>query len=219
MNKKIINNLDEILSKIDDIIENAPVVSFIAVQSNNPFKVLISTILSSRTKDATTLSAVEKLFSEIKTPSDLMKLDRKKIQDLIYPVGFYKNKSKFLKETSEILVKNYDSKVPETMDQLLELPGVGRKTANLVLTEAFNKEGMCVDTHVHRISNRFGLINTDSPKESEFKLREILPKKYWGIYNYHLVGLGQTICRPISPKCDECPIYEYCDRINVDDSN
>ncbi len=216
MNKKILNNVDEILNQISTIIEKAPVVSFIAFQSNNPFKVLISTILSSRTKDETTLKAVEKLFSEISTPKELSNLSEDKIQELIYPVGFYKSKSSYLKETSKILVEKYNSKVPNSMKELLKLKGVGRKTANLVLTEAFDKDGMCVDTHVHRISNRFGLIDTDNPEESEFKLREVLPKKYWGDFNYHLVALGQTICRPISPKCDKCPIYEYCDRIGVD---
>jgi endonuclease III len=193
-----------------------PIVTLIAQNEGNPFQVLISTILSLRTKDKTTAEAAKRIFKLSKDPLTMSKLTTKQIEKTIYPVGFYITKAKRIKEICKILLNKYNGKVPNNMEKLLELPGVGRKTANLVLTEGFNAEGLCVDTHVHRISNRFGLIKTKNPEETEFALRKILPKKYWIEYNMLLVTYGQNICRPISPWCSKCPISKYCKRINVD---
>ncbi len=193
-----------------------PIVTLVAQNQGNPFQVLISTLLSLRTKDKTTAEASSRLFKLSKDPLTMSKLSLKQIEKAIYPVGFYITKTKRIKEICKILLDKYNGKVPNNMDKLLELPGVGRKTANLVLTEGFNAEGLCVDTHVHRISNRFGLVKTKTPEETEFALRKILPKKYWIEYNMLLVTYGQNICRPISPFCSKCSIKEYCKRINVD---
>ncbi|GAH48776.1 unnamed protein product, partial [marine sediment metagenome] len=146
------------------------------------------------------------------TPEDMAKLTGKEIEKLIYPVGFYKTKAKRLPELAMILIKNYDGKVPDALDELLKLPGVGRKTANLVITLGFGKPGICVDTHVHRISNRFGYVNTKTPEETEFALREKLPRKWWIIYNDILVTLGQNICLPRIPKCEECAVKNLCEK-------
>ena len=195
--------------------KQAPVVDLVKAQTNDPFKILTATILSARTKDDTTSAACKKLFAVVSTPDDLKKLSVKEIEKLIFPVGFYHNKAKYLSELPDALDRLYDGKIPDTIDELCKLPGVGRKTANLVLTMAFNKPAMCVDIHVHRISNRFGLLSTKTPLETEMKLREILPKKYWMTWNSYLVSYGQTICSPINPKCDKCKIKKYCSRKNV----
>ena len=192
-----------------------PVVDLIQVQTRDPFKVLISTILSSRTKDATTTAASGRLFAVVKSVNDLAKTSQKKIEKLIYPVGFYNNKAKQLKEIPGVLNKLYNGKIPQTVDELVKLPGVGRKTANLVVSVGFNKPAICVDTHVHRIANRLGYIKTKTPFETEMRLREILPKKYWITFNSFLVSFGQNLCFPINPKCNQCPIFNLCNRVNV----
>ena len=189
---------------------NAPIIELIQAQTRSPFKVLVGTILSARTKDETTAAAVRKLFAKVSTPADLQKLTVKQIEKLIFPVGFYRVKAKHLKKLPEVLEREFDGKIPDTIDELCRLPGVGRKTANLVVTVAFDKYGICVDIHVHRISNRLGLINTNTPLESEMKLREILPKRYWKNWNSYLVSFGQTLCKPVSPHCHRCPITKYC---------
>ncbi len=185
---------------------HAPIVTLIASHKGTPLDILLSTILSLRTKDETTANACKKLCKKVKTPEDILKLSTKEIEKLIYPVGFYKTKAKNVKQIAQILIEKYNGKVPDTIDELLKLPGVGRKTANLVVVKAYNKEGLCVDTHVHRISNRWGYVNTKTPEETEMALRKKLPKKYWEEYNDLLVAFGQTICRPIGPKCDICPL-------------
>ncbi len=190
--------------------KQAPVVDLVKAQTNDPFKILTATILSARTKDDTTSAACKKLFAVISTPDDLKKLSVKEIEKLIFPVGFYHNKAKYLSELPHALDRLYNGKIPDTIDELCKLPGVGRKTANLVLTMAFNKPAMCVDIHVHRISNRFGLLSTKTPLETEMELRKILPKKYWMTWNSYLVSYGQTICSPVNPKCDKCKIKKYC---------
>jgi endonuclease-3 len=177
----------------------------------DPFKILISTILSLRTKDQTTAQASDRLFKVADTSEKILKLSEEEIEKLIYPVGFYRNKAKIIKEISKILVEKFNSKVPDDLETLLSFKGVGRKTANLVLSEGFGKPAICVDVHVHRISNRIGLVKTKSPEETEFKLMEILPKKYWKDINFVLVAFGQTICIPVKPKCKECPIIKYCE--------
>lgn len=209
---------------IDDIIKileksilkyQLPIVTQIRIDTNKPFIVLISTMLSLRTKDKVTKEATMRLLKLGDTPEKLLKFSQEEIEKAIYPVGFYKTKAKNILKTSQILKEKYNGEVPKDMNELLELPGVGRKTANLVLGEAFNIPSICVDTHVHRISNRLGYVSTSNPKETEFALREKLPKKYWIRYNTLLVTLGQNICLPISPLCSKCPIKDYCPRIGV----
>ena len=194
---------------------DVPIVSLVAETTRDPFRVLISTVLSLRTKDETTAAASRKLFKLADNPSDMLKLSEKQIIDAIYPVGFYKTKAKNIREICETLIGEHDGRVPDDIDELLKFKGVGRKTANLVVTLGYNKPGICVDTHVHRISNRFGYIKTKTPDETEMVLRKRLPIGYWIDYNSLLVAFGQHICRPISPKCSECPVEEYCDRVGV----
>jgi len=192
-----------------------PAVSVVSQTEKDPFKVLVSTILSLRTKDEVTARASEKLFRVVKSPRDLLELSEEEIEKLIYPVGFYRRKARNLKEIAKILIEKYNGKVPDTIDELLKLPGVGRKTANLVVTLGFGKPGICVDTHVHRIMNRIGYVKTKTPKETEFALREKLPKEFWIEINDLLVSLGQNVCHPTSPKCSQCPISKLCKRIGV----
>ena len=180
--------------------------------SRDKFKVLISAILSARTRDEITLEVSERLFSKVKSFEDLSKLSILKIEKLIFPVNFYQNKSKNLKKLS-LRLKGLD--VPSNMEELLELPGVGRKTANLVLEVGFGKDSITVDTHVHRIFNRLGIVRTTNPTDTEMELRKKLPKKYWKDINKYFVTYGQNICRPISPFCSKCFIKKYCKRVNV----
>lgn len=197
---------------------NVPIVTLTAQSSNDPFKVLISTILSLRTQDSTTAKASNRLFRLADKPEDMLKLSAKEIEQAIYPVGFHKTKAKTILLISRELIEKYDSKVPDDIDKLLELKGVGRKTANLVVTMGYGKPGICVDTHVHRISNRWGYIRTKNPFETEMALREKLPKRYWVEYNSLLVAFGQHLCRPVSPKCSECVVEKYCAKIGVEKS-
>jgi len=176
----------------------------------NPFHVLVSTILSTRTKDDVTEKASRKLFSKIKSPNDLMNMNIKSIEKIIYPVGFYKTKSRHLKKLGKILCEEFDCKVPNNRKDLMKLPGVGRKVANLVLSLSFKKDTICVDTHVHRISNRLGWVETKSPLKTEEELMKVLPKKYWRDINHILVSFGQNICKPINPRCEKCPVKKYC---------
>lgn len=181
----------------------------------DPYQVLISTLLSLRTKDEVTLESSKRLFVLAKSPQAMLRLNKRRIARTIYPVGFYKTKAKRILEISRALIKTYAGKVPNRLEELLRLKGVGRKTANLVLTLGFGKLGICVDTHVHRISNRLGLVKTKTPEKTEFALRQTLPKKHWILYNDLLVTFGQTLCRPISPWCSRCPIDRYCDKVGV----
>jgi len=184
-------------------------------KEGDPFLVLISCLLSLRTKDEVTREASKRLFYLAKTPKTMSKLSIDQIQEAIYPVGFYKTKSERIKQICVDLIEKYDSKVPDNMDELLELKGVGRKTANIVLTMGFNKLGVAVDTHVHRICNRLGYVCTKKPDDTELELRKKLKKKYWITFNNLLVIHGKSICSPISPKCSICPVFEYCNRIGV----
>jgi len=205
-------DIDTILAILSDYTKtiHTPIIDLVAIQTADPFKILIGTLLSARTKDETTSKVLAKLFTHIDTPADLAKLTTQQIQDLIYPVGFYHTKAKHLKDLARILIEKYDSKVPDNIEDLLTLSGVGRKTANLVLILAFDTPAMCVDTHVHRISNRLGLIKTRTPAESEIILRKTLDIKHWKTYNSILVAFGQNLCRPINPKCHICPIAHLC---------
>ncbi len=194
-----------------------PIVTVVA-KDNDPYKVLVSTVLSLRTKDDVTHKASLRIFEKAPDIYALSSLTEEEIARSIYPVGFYKTKAKNLKKISKIIIKQYNGEVPNSLDELLKLPNVGRKTANLVLAKGYNIPAICVDIHVHRISNRLGLVKTKNPEETEFALREILPKKYWVDFNDLLVPFGQNLCKPVSPFCSKCPIYEYCDRINVEKS-
>ncbi|MCA9496193.1 MAG: endonuclease III [Nanoarchaeota archaeon] len=192
-----------------------PVVTLIALQSKNPFKVLLSTIISLRTKDEVTIEASKRLYKLLEKPNDIFNVSVEELEKAIYPCGFYKRKAIQIKAICERLVNEFNSEVPKEIDTLLKFDGVGRKTANLVLSEGYNIPAMCVDVHVHRISNRLGFINTKTPEESEFELREKLPKEFWNDYNTILVAFGQSLCRPISPYCSKCPIIKYCQRVGV----
>ena len=183
-----------------------------------PWAVLVSTIISLRTKDEVTLIASEKLLKKAGSPAELNAMKEAGIEKLIYPAGFYRNKAASLKKIAKILLEEYNGEVPDSMDKLLVLPGVGRKTANLVLNEAFGIDAICVDIHVHRISNRLGLLESKTPDETEMILRQILPKKYWKRINYLLVLYGQNLCRPVSPFCSQCIISEFCVQCGVDHS-
>jgi len=192
-----------------------PIVTVVAQSSESPFHVLISCILSLRTQDATTAQASRRLFALAGTPAEMRRLSTRKIEKAIYPVGFYRTKAKTIREICRTLIENYAGRVPDEIDELLKLKGVGRKTANLVVTLGYRKPGICVDTHVHRISNRWGYVRTKNPKETEFALRQRLPKRYWIEYNDLLVSFGQHLCRPISPMCSQCPVEKYCDKVGV----
>ena len=194
---------------------DTPIVTLMAETYESPFRVLISCILSLRTQDATTAKASHRLFESADTPQGMLKLSAKKIEKLIYPVGFYKTKAKNILHICRALIAQYGGKVPDDIDELLKLKGVGRKTANLVVTLGYRKPGICVDTHVHRISNRWGYIETKTPEKTEFALRDKLPKPYWIEYNDLLVSFGQHLCRPISPVCSACPVRKYCDQVGV----
>ena len=193
----------------------APIIELIQAQTKDPFKVLVATILSSRTKDETTAAATRRLFAEVETLEDLQRISQGKLEKLIFPVGFYRVKAKHLKELPKALEKHFDGIIPSTVEELCELPGVGRKTANLVVSVAFDLPAICVDVHVHRISNRMGLLRTKTPLDTEMTLRKILPKRYWQSWNRFLVSFGQTICKPIGPQCNECPLRPHCDRVGV----
>ena len=194
---------------------NAPVVELIEAQTNDPFTVLVATILSSRTKDACTKRAILRLLESSRSrtcvaPGDLERLSEDEIRELIYPVGFYRDKAKHLKRLPKVLKERFGGVLPDNVELLCQLPGVGRKTANLTVAVAFRKPAICVDVHVHRISNRLGLVNTKTPFQTEMELRKILPRRYWMTWNSHLVSFGQTRCAPIRPKCGDCPIAKYC---------
>ena len=210
-------NIDIFIKKLKNAYKgwNAPIVTFIANRGATPFEILVSTLLSLRTKDEVTSKATIRLLEIARTPEAILDLDEKMIAELIYPVGFYPTKAKRLKEISRILIDQYRGGVPDEIDELLKLPGVGRKTANLVLVEGFKKDAICVDTHVHRISNRIGYVKTKNPDKTEFALRKKLPKKHWVKYNELLVAFGQVMCRPVSPFCSKCPVSYMCPKKGV----
>jgi endonuclease III len=193
----------------------APIITFIANRGATPFEILVSTILSLRTKDEVTSQAAARLFARARTPEQVLALGEQQVARLIYPVGFYPTKAERLVRISRILLDEHQGEVPDTMQGLLALPGVGRKTANLVLVEGYGQAAICVDTHVHRISNRIGYVCTRTPEQTEMALRRKLPRKHWIRYNELLVAFGQVICRPLSPFCSRCPVSEMCPQIGV----
>ncbi len=210
---------DDLFLRIRESLSNTstplPSVSQVASEKNDPFRVLISTLISLRTRDEVTLAASRRLFGEADTPRKMLTLSEERIGELIYPAGFYKTKAKNIRKISEILIESYSGNVPSDRDELLALPGVGIKTANLTLNLGFDIEAICVDTHVHRISNRMGWIETKTPEESEKALQSVMPRHHWIPLNEALVLFGQQTCTPISPKCSQCPISENCPKVGV----
>ena len=182
----------------------------------DPFQILVGCLLSARTRDEVTEAACSRLFRKVKTPRALLKLPTRQLERDIYPVAFYRNKARALKSLCSDLIDRFEGKVPENLEEMLTLTGVGRKTANLTLILAFDGMGICVDTHVHRITNRWGYVETKTPEQTEDVLRSKLPKKYWQRINELLVGFGQTICKPLSPLCSQCPVDKHCPRLGVE---
>lgn len=205
--------VDRLLAK-EYALRPAPVVELVEAQTRDPFCVLVATILSARTKDACTAGAVRRLFArksgERFSLADLDRLGEDEIASLVYPVGFYRDKARHLKALPGVLRERFGGVLPKTVEELCVLPGVGRKTANLTVAVGFDLPAICVDVHVHRICNRLGLVKTSKPVETEMKLREILPVKYWKTWNSRLVSFGQTRCFPRNPACKGCPIAAYC---------
>ena len=192
-----------------------PLVAEMAQVRRDPFRILISTIISLRTKDEVTGPATERLFALAATPDDMLGLPEDVVMEAIYPAGFYRNKTRTIRHVCRELVTRYDGRVPDSIDELLTLNGVGRKTANLVVILGYGGRGICVDIHVHRISNRLGYVATKSPDETEWALRDKLPEEHWGTYNTYLVAFGRDICRPLSPLCSRCCVSQYCERVGV----
>jgi endonuclease III len=192
-----------------------PVVDLIDSQTKDPFKILVTTMLSARTKDQTTSAAAARLFKKVDTVNDFDLLNLHELEKLIFPVGFYHIKAKNLKQWPRIIKGRFKGEVPSTVEELIELPGVGRKTANLVVAVGFNKPAVCVDVHVHRIFNRLGYLVSKTPFETEMHLRKHLPVRYWTTFNSYFVSFGQHTCFPRNPHCYRCPIYRWCNRVKV----
>ncbi|MCL4229233.1 endonuclease III [Candidatus Dependentiae bacterium] len=190
-------------------------VSLIERYGRNPYLILVGCLLSLRTKDSVSLPAALRLFEHAITPRLMVSLPLNTIMELIYPVGFYRKKATLLHTISQKLIQNFGGNVPHTKEELLSLPGVGQKTANLVLSQGFNIPAICVDTHVHRIANRLGLVQSTRPQETEEQLKKILPQEYWSEFNTLLVMWGQNICTPRSPHCSTCPIFSLCPKKGV----
>ncbi|PLX71540.1 MAG: endonuclease III [Denitrovibrio sp.] len=212
-------DIHEVYRILEDVYQNMeePSVTKISKQTKrDPFRVLVSCLISLRTKDEVTLEASVRLFQAADNPAAMVQMDEKKIAELIYPAGFYKTKSKTIRDISQLLIDEYEGEVPDEIDELVKLKGVGRKTANLVIVEGFGRPAVCVDTHVHRIFNRLGYLKTKNADKTEIELRKHLPKDYWIRINEILVAYGRAVCRPVSPYCSSCRISRYCDKISVD---
>jgi endonuclease-3 len=204
------------LARAIDGLEEPAVEKIAADQKEDPFQVLIATMLSAQTKDAVTHAAATRLFKAARTPRTMVKLRVKEIERLIYPVSFYRHKAVHVHETCSQLIARYNGRVPDTMEELLTLPGVGRKTANLVLILAHaSPDNICVDTHVHRISNRLGWVSTRTPEETEHALYAAADRRWWPVINLYLVTWGQNVCRPVYPLCGTCVLFDLCPRIGV----
>ena len=195
--------------------EDLPLVADMVKTDRDPYRILVSTLLSLRTKDEVTGAAADRLFALAATPAEMIRLPEERIARTIFPVGFYRTKAKTVLHVSRDLLEKHGGRVPRTLEELLALKGVGRKTANLVITMAFGEPGICVDTHVHRISNRFGYVSTKTPDETERALREKLPRDEWSAYNTLFVAFGKRVCRPVSPLCSRCPVASSCHRAGV----
>jgi endonuclease-3 len=211
--RTIVDVIEALAADLD--VMGLPIVSQYAEEKRDPFAILVSTLLSLRTKDEVTAVASQKLLNLAATPQAMLTLSPDEISRAIYPVGFYKTKAATILAISRDLIDRFNSQVPDTIEDLLTLKGVGRKTANLVVSLGYQKDGLCVDTHVHRISNRLGYVITKTPEETEYALRDRLPRQYWSIYNTLMVAFGRQICRPLSPLCSRCRIFSHCARVNV----
>jgi len=211
-------NIDKILNTVKKAVEkyDIPVLEKFNEMTQDPYWVLISCILSLRAKDETTEKVARALYAAAPSPEQVLKIPVKKMEKIVYKSGFYKVKAGNVLNITGIILEKYKGKVPDNIDELLTIKGVGRKTANLVVTVAFNKPGICVDTHVHKISNRWGYVKTKNPDETEMKLREILPQKYWIKYNMRLVLFGRNICLSVSPWCSKCPLAKDCPKVGVE---
>ena len=209
-------SIAEVIRKLKKTVKDFPVPSVTVIaRKKDPFVVLVSCLISLRTRDEVTESASARLFSLAKSPAQLLNLSNSKIEKAIYPAAFFRNKTRSLKALCKVLVNEYSGKVPDTLNELLNLKGVGRKTANLTLILGHDKPGICVDIHVHRISNRWGFVKTKTPDETEMVLRKILPKRFWKGYNDLLVSFGQNLCKPVSPFCKTCPVEDQCPKVGV----
>jgi endonuclease III len=216
---RIVTAVMRALARAIDHLELPAVEKIAEASEENPFEVLIATMLSAQTRDAVTAAASARLFKAARTPRAIARLTERRIEQLIYPVSFYRNKATHVRETSRILAEQFDSRVPSTMAELLTLPGVGRKTANLVLILSFeSKRNICVDTHVHRISNRLGWVRTRTPEETEQALYTNTARRWWPHINLYMVTWGQNVCRPVYPRCRACVIRPYCPRIGVSET-
>ena len=215
--KRIVKEFKQIWPRLTKQVRSLriPWLDQMSVKDRDPFQILISCILSLRTQDKTTQEASQRLFRLGRTPQAMSRLSAEKIQKAIYPVGFYRVKARQIREIGKRIAEEYGGRVPGTIEELLRLKGVGRKTANLVVTLGYGKPGICVDTHVHRITNRWGLVKTKNPMQTEFALREILPNRYWRKLNGYLVAFGQGICKSISPMCSRCTVRPFCARVGV----
>jgi endonuclease-3 len=194
---------------------NAPVVTLVAQHTGDPFRVLVCALLSTRTRDETTAEVCRRLLKRVKDPRDLLKIPLKELEELIYPVGFYRTKARQLKEIARDLLERFGGEVPKRLEDLLSLKGVGRKVANLVLADGYRIPAICVDTHVHRITNRWGLVRTRTPEQTEKELMRRLPRDLWIPINRLLVAFGQSICTPVRPKCDRCPVERFCEKVGL----
>ncbi len=217
MPDNINGHIHEIIALLRQAVKQftSPIVTEITQNNPDPFRIFISTLLSLRTKDEVTREASTRLFSVVKRPDDVLSMTQQELEALIYPVGFYRTKAMRIREICRELVEKHNGQVPNDLDVLLKFKGVGRKTANLVVTMAYGKPGVCVDTHVHRISNRLGYVSTKTPEETEMALRKKLPIEYWSEYNDLLVTYGQNVCKPLSPFCSKCTIKRFCGQIGV----
>lgn len=204
-------DLERALDEVEKVIETPPYVS----RLRDPYRILVSTVLSARTRDEVTGAASQRLFAEVRTVEDMLRVPLAKLERLVYPVSFYRNKSRALKEMAGLLKREHGGEVPTTIDELVKLPGVGRKTANLVVLLAFGKPGICVDTHVHRVTNRWGLVETRSPLKTEMVLRASVPEKLWARINALLVPFGKEVCKPLSPHCSTCTLSRKCPKAGV----
>lgn len=213
----ISSDIDKVISILREEYRNwqTPAVTIVAQCGRSPFRVLVSCIISLRTRDEVTAAASARLFARADTPEGMLALSRQDIEEMIYPAGFYRNKAAQILAISSSLVRDHGGIVPDGIDELLRFKGVGRKTANLVLTLGFSKPGICVDTHVHRICNRWGYVATRNPLETEMALRTLLPQRYWIEFNDLLVAFGQNLCHPLSPRCSLCRVAGFCGRIGV----
>lgn len=210
---------DKIFNILKDLISFEPIINKLAKKNASAFEILIATMMSARTKDEVTEVSAERLFKIANNAKKILSLSPKKIEKLIYPVGFYKTKAKNIIGISQLILEKYKGLVPKSQEELQTLPGVGLKTAALVLSEGFGIDEICVDTHVHRISNRLGLVKTKDAEETYKELKKTLPKKYWRTINYYFVSYGKTVCKPIGPKCKDCKLNDLCPKIGVKKTN